>query len=349
MGGHLSLRTAEQEPHVSVAKVPLPTEAIVSVTNRCDARCQMCNIWQLDRQELMTADDYRRAIPNTLQNVNITGGEALLRPDIVDIASAIYEASGGARVILATNGFRPRRTLATLRTIRDRIPELGVAVSIDGSRATHDRMRGVPGAYDRAVATVTALNSIGINDVRIGFTATPGNIHELSDVHEFAESLGVEFAATVAQNSEIYYSTSDNGSIHADLVEQHFGTLIATRLASRSPKQWLRAYFDSGVIHFARTGERQRPCDALSGFFYLAPNGDVYPCLTLSTPIGNVRERSFADLWSGAKAGEVRSDVSGCRKCWMVCTSRTQIRRHPFSVVAWIAREKLKNAAANLP
>jgi radical SAM protein with 4Fe4S-binding SPASM domain len=332
---------------VSGAQVPLPTEAIVSVTNRCDARCRMCNIWQLDRQELMTAGDYRRVLPNTLQNVNITGGEALLRPDIVEVASAIYEASGGARVILATNGFRPQRTLATLREIRTRIPDLGVAVSIDGSQATHDRMRGVPGAYDRAVETVKALNSIGIGDVRIGFTATPANIHELSDVHEFAESLGVEFAATVAQNSDIYYSTEDNCPIPADLVETHFAALIATRLASRSPKQWLRAYFDSGVIHFVRTGERRSECDALSGFFYLAPDGNVYPCLTLATPIGNVRERSFAELWSGEEARAARATVSGCRKCWMVCTSRTQIKRHPMQVFAWVAREKLRNAASN--
>lgn len=333
---------------MNVANARAPTEAIISVTNRCDARCTMCNIWQLDRQELLTADDYRRVIPNTLENVNLTGGEALLRPDIVDVASAIYEASGGARVILATNGFRPQRTLATLREVVARIPNLGVAVSIDGSQATHDRMRGVPGAYERATETIEALNSIGISDVRVGFTATPANIHELCDVHEFAESLGVEFAATVAQNSDIYYSTSDNSRVAADLVETHFGALIAARLASRSPKQWLRAYFDNGVIHFAKTGERRSPCDALSGFFYLAPNGDLYPCLTLSTAIGNVRERSFADLWSSEQARATRAEVSGCRKCWMVCTSRTQLKKRPVEVVAWIAREQLRHAAANL-
>ena len=52
--------------------------------------------------------------------------------------------------------------------------------------------------------------------------------------------------------------------------------------ARPSPKNWLRAYFDEGVIHFATTGERLSACDAASGFFYLAPTGDVFPCLTLN-------------------------------------------------------------------
>jgi MoaA/NifB/PqqE/SkfB family radical SAM enzyme len=325
---------------------PIPLEAIVSVTNRCDARCEMCNIWQLDRQELLGPEDYRRALPNSLQNVNLTGGEALLRPDIVEVAHAIYEASGCARIIIATNGFRTERTLATLGQIRAHVPEVGVAVSIDGNAATHDRMRGVPKAYERAIETLKSLHAIGIRDVRIGFTATPENVAELVQVYELAQSLGVEFAATIAQNSKVYYSTDVNRSIPPTMVERHFGALIDKRLASPSPKNWLRAYFDDGVIHFAKTGERKTQCDAASGFFYLAPSGDVYPCLTVPTALGNIREQSFDEIWNSERARNIREQVSSCRKCWMVCTSRTQIKRQPFAVASWIAREQATAVAA---
>ncbi len=88
----------------------------------------MCNIWQLERQELLNAEDYRHRLPETLRNVNLTGGEALLRPDIVEIAQAIHERTGRPRIILATNGFRTDRTLETIQQIRRFVPSLGIAV-----------------------------------------------------------------------------------------------------------------------------------------------------------------------------------------------------------------------------
>lgn len=325
---------------------PPPTEAIISVTNRCDARCTMCNIWQLDRQELLHAEDYRRGLPASLRNVNLTGGEALLRPDIVEIAHAIHEAAGRPRIILATNGFRTERTLEAVARIRAYVPDLGIAISVDGDATTHDRMRGVPNALKRAVETLRALLVVGVRDIRIGFTATAENIDQLLQVHALAGDLGVEFSATVAQNSEVYYATDANSAIDADAIARHFGALIRQRLVSTSPKDWLRAYFDQGVIHFARTGSRLTGCDAASGFFFLAPTGDVYPCLTLPRVIGNIRDESFDELWQGETARRVREETSACRKCWMMCTARTELKRRPLAVASWVAGSEGKAVAA---
>lgn len=318
---------------------PLPTEAIISVTNRCDSRCTMCSIWRLDRQELLTAEDYRR-LPASLRNVNLTGGEALLRPDIVEIAQSIYETPGHPRIILATNGFRTERTLRTVAQIRRYVPDLGIAVSIDGDAPTHDRMRGVPHAHRRAVQTLRGLRAQGLRDIRIGFTATPENVDQLLSVYRLSETLGVEFAATVAQNSDVYYATDQNAMVSADAVAQAFGALVRKRLVSLSPKNWLRAYFDHGVIHFAQTGTRLSGCDAASGFFFLAPTGDIYPCLTLSGAIGNIRDGSFDELWQGARARRMRDVVSRCRKCWMMCTARSELKRRPIAIASWVIREQ---------
>lgn len=306
----------------------------------------MCNIWRLDRQELLTAEDYRRALPPSLRNVNLTGGEALLRPDIVDITRAIHETGGRPRVVLATNGFRTERTLETVARIRAHVPGLGLAVSIDGDAATHDRMRGVPKAYERALRTLQGLRDMGIRDLRIGFTATPQNIGQLVDVYRLSRELGVEFAATVAQNSDVYYATNDNTPIDIAAVEEHFGRLIRERLQSPSPKDWLRAYFDHGALHFARAGLRLGKCDAASGFFYLSPTGDVHPCLTLSRVLGNIRQLPFEQLWHGAHATHARDEVAGCRKCWMMCTARTELKRHPARIGWWVGSRKARSLAA---
>ncbi len=311
----------------------------------------MCNIWQLERHELLTAEDYRRALPPSLRNVNLTGGEALLRPDIVEIAQAIHETGGRPRIVLATNGFRTDRTLESVARIRARVPTLGLAVSIDGDAETHDRMRGVPKAHERALRTLRGLREMGVRDLRIGFTATPQNIGQLVDIYRLSRELGVEFAATVAQNSDVYYATDANPPIDIGEVAQHFGRLIGQRLQSPSPKDWLRAYFDHGALHFATAGLRLGKCDAASGFFFLSPTGDVYPCLTLSRVLGNIRELRFEQLWQAAHATQVRDEVAGCRKCWMMCTARTELKRHPARIAWWVGSRKagaLAAAAARL-
>lgn len=317
----------------------LPTEAIISVTNRCDARCRMCNIWRLNPQEKMTAQDYTR-LPNTLRNVNLTGGEALLRKDIVEIAHAIFESAGRPKIILATNGFRGDKTIEIVEQIRRYVPALGIAISLDGSSATHDHMRGVKRAHARALETISALQSIGMTDIRIGYTATPDNIHELQDTYELAQDLGVQFTATIAQNSEIYYATQDNQPIDPDDVDTAFGGLVGHRLRSRSLKNWFRAYFDHGVMEFARSGKRPLGCHAATDFFFLAPQGDLYPCLTVPLAIGNLLSTPFEELWQSTAAQRIRGEVSRCQRCWMVCTARTEIKRNPATVLGWILRQQ---------
>ncbi|MEQ1558605.1 MAG: radical SAM protein [Methyloglobulus sp.] len=324
----------------------LPTEAIISLTNRCDARCTMCNIWQLDPEEDLKAEDYRRALPNTLRNVNLTGGEALLRPDILDITQAIHEAASQARIILATNGFRTEKALKTVTNLLKIVPKLGIAVSLDGSAESHDKMRGVPKAYDRAVETLRGLRKLGMQDIRIGFTATAENVHELIPIYQLAKSLDVEFTATVAQNSEIYYSTAENSTIDPEAIAREFTALIQQRLNSSSPKDWLRGYFDRGVIHFARTGLRMTGCDAASGFFYLAWSGNIYPCLTVPKSLGNIRNQSFTELWNSEQAVLIRQEASRCQKCWMVCTARSELKRNPLRVTNWLRRSTRKRNAS---
>lgn len=328
--------------------VEYPTDAIVAVTYRCDARCQMCNIWQLKPQEFLSVDDYAR-LPDSLRDINVSGGEAFLRRDIVDIVRAIHAAAPRARIVISTNGFRTKAILDAMEALRRDIPDIGIGVSLDGIGETHNRIRGIPDAWQRATATLHGLRERGFTNVRIGFTAMNDNVHEMRAVYDYACELGVQFTTTVAQNSEIYFSTAANESVRSDALYDALGYVMRRELLSYHPKRWLRAWFERGTLTFNREGRRPLACRAGYEFFYLAPEGIVYPCLTIPSPMGELRGHSFREVWESERADRVRAEIAGCEACWMICTARSALKKRVPGALGWVAREKLRAHLGRTP
>ncbi len=319
-----------------------PKDAILAITYRCDARCEMCNIWKLDPQEGLSIDDYLK-IPSSLEDINISGGEAFLRRDIIDIIKAVNDKAGGPRIVISTNGFRTDRIIRAMEDLRRTIPGIGIGVSLDGIGEVHDKIRGIKGAFEKARETLEQLRSRRFTNVRIGFTAMNENVGELKKVYDLACSMGFQFTTTVAQNSDIYFSTQENSEVDDSSLHDALGYIIKKELMSYHPKRWARAFFESGTLVFNKEKKRILECLAGRDFFYLAPEGLVYPCLTIPTPMGNLKEESFEQIWESEKAEEVRSQIKGCEKCWMICSSRTSIKKNAARIAGWITREKIKS------
>jgi MoaA/NifB/PqqE/SkfB family radical SAM enzyme len=327
--------------------VTYPQDAILALTYRCDARCQMCNIWQIKPQEYLTVDDYAK-VPSTLRDINISGGEAFMRKDIVDIVNAVYQkCEKRPRIVVSTNGFRTEQIVTKMEAMRKTIPNIGVGVSIDGIGEVHDRIRGTKNAFDKAVTTLRSLKERGFTNVRIGFTAMNDNTGEMQRVYDLAMSFGFQFATTVAQNSEIYFSTQVNEKLTNGALADALGYVMKRELMSYHPKRWMRAYFQSGVLKFNQEGKRLLKCRAGHDFFYLAPEGLVYPCLTIPSSMGDLKGHSFEDVWESERAEKVRREIDGCEKCWMICTARTALYKNAPKALAWIAREKIKHHLSN--
>jgi len=321
--------------------VEYPTDAIIAVTYRCDARCEMCNIWQLKPQEFLSAEHYAQ-MPSSLRDINISGGEAFMRSDIIDIVRVIHQKCPEARIVISTNGFRTAAILKAMDSLRTEIPGIGIGVSLDGIGEVHDRIRGIPNAFEKAMNTLRGLREREYTNVRIGFTAMTDNVGEMRKVYDLSRELGVEFTTAVAQNSEIYFSTRVNQSVEQGGLYDSLGYVMRRELMSYHPKRWLRAYFENGTLMFNRDGRRMLKCRAAHEFFYLAPEGVVYPCLTVPSPMGNLRETSFDALWESQTAEAVRRDIDGCEKCWMICTARSGLKKSLPRAFGWIAREKLR-------
>jgi radical SAM protein with 4Fe4S-binding SPASM domain len=179
--------------HSSQASKTKPRLIFWELTKGCNLRCIHC---RATATELSSPSDLStqtaRDIIDQIVAVStpilvLSGGEPLFRSDIFQLAR--YGTDKGLRVALATNG-----TLVTKHVAR-MIVDSGVqrvAISLDGADAlTHDTFRGIPGAFDAAIAGFRNLKNLGMS-VQINTTIARHNAHQLPKVLELAKSLGAD-------------------------------------------------------------------------------------------------------------------------------------------------------------
>ena len=306
----------------------------------------MCNIWKTeDAGDLDAA--LLKQLPDTLRYVNLSGGEPFLRTDLPELVDAVMSAASKAQIIISTNGLASRQRIREAAAgFREKYGgRVGFGVSIDGIGATHDRIRGIDGAFDRAVGLVKALKSDGTANQRLAFTAVDENVQDFYEVYCLSRELGVEFTSAVAQGSSHYFQQNNASEVKLEELRGQLDRIAAGELSSSSPKRWARAYFERGLYDYARGEGRPLACLAAGDFFFMSPAGTIYPCNVLDLPLGNLHDAAFEQIWTSPEAEKVRRSVARCDMgCGMVCTARTAIKRNPLRVAGWVAAGKVKAA-----
>jgi radical SAM protein with 4Fe4S-binding SPASM domain len=136
--------------------------AVWELTLQCNLGCVHCGSRAANARtdELSTAEalDLVRQLRDAgITEVTLIGGEAFLRGDWLDIVRAIREA--GMACTMTTGGYGISATTAEC------MREAGVqqvSVSIDGTRETHDGLRGRTGSWSACFATLRHLQAAGI-------------------------------------------------------------------------------------------------------------------------------------------------------------------------------------------
>jgi 12,18-didecarboxysiroheme deacetylase len=158
-----------------------------NVTRRCNLKCVHCYAHARDEEfsgELSTSDG--KALLDDLAAfgspvVLFSGGEPLVRPDLLDLAE--YAVGKGMRAVISTNG-----TLIDSKTA-GRLKKVGlsyVGISLDGLDEVNDSFRGVKGAFRKAMDGITACQDAGIK-VGLRFTMNRLNSREIPGIFDLLE------------------------------------------------------------------------------------------------------------------------------------------------------------------
>jgi len=320
-------------------RIPLPKEICIILTYRCNAKCNMCDVWHYPTKvgDEITVEDIGK-LPSGLRFINITGGEPFIRRDIEEIIKVIRPKT--QRIVISNNGFFTERIVK----LCGMYPELGIRISTEGLQETNDAIRKIPGGFDRTMRTLLTLRRMGITDIGFGMTVQDMNCKDLMPLYELSDALGYEFATATLHNSH-YFHKLDNRIDDKELVCNEFSKLITELLKSRSPKKWFRAYFNYGLMNYIYGGKRFLQCEMGTESCFIDPSGDVLACNGMNdkVPMGNIRENSFDDIWNSEQAAKVRDIVKSCDKqCWMVGNAAPVIRKHILTPVLWILKNKLR-------
>ena len=171
----------------------------LSVTDRCNLRCSYCmpagGIPWLDKSQLLTRDELvllaQVAVKIGIRKIRVTGGEPLLRPDIVELLGEIGSLPGLERLVLTTNGVGLPKLAPAIKAAG----VSGLNVSIDSLRA--DRFAKVTrgGSLPECRASIDSALAAGFR-VKLNVVVMAGvNDDEILDFVDLASShpLAVRF------------------------------------------------------------------------------------------------------------------------------------------------------------
>ncbi|PIE62913.1 MAG: 12,18-didecarboxysiroheme deacetylase [Desulfobacter postgatei] len=334
-----------------------------NMTRRCNLKCVHCyarseNIAYdnelTHEQSLAMMDDLAQfGVPVLL----FSGGEPLMHPRLVEYAQ--YAVSKGMRAVISTNG-----TLITKEKAKQ-LKKVGlsyVGISLDGLEVTHDKFRGIPGSYKKALQAVDNCQNVGIK-VGLRFTINKRNVKEIDGIFDLLEEKkipracfyhlvysgrGQEIAKEDLTHQEtrqvldlIMDRTKDlhdrNKAKEILTVDNHAdGPYLYQRLLKEDPER------AAEVLELLEMNEGN---NSGRGIGCISWDGEVHPDqFWREISFGNIKDRPFSTIWTDPeneflmKMKEKKKHVKGrCSQCrWLdICAGNFRARGESVANDPW--------------
>src|SRR5438132_4402827 len=142
-----------------------PPLMIVFINSICNLTCEHCFYWRnLNRRDDLTFEEFRKLSLElgNFETLNLSGGEPFIRSEFAEICSLFIENNGVTQIYVPTNGYFTERTerqlreLLKSRTLHRFVCEL----SLDGMPEYHNRFRGNPKSFAKAMETYQMLAAL---------------------------------------------------------------------------------------------------------------------------------------------------------------------------------------------
>jgi MoaA/NifB/PqqE/SkfB family radical SAM enzyme len=334
----------------------LPFSLVVSVSFRCNSRCKTCDVWRKPNDD-MSIDEWRQVFAKLGRGpiyLTFTGGEPFLRSDFAEMVIASYEFCRPSVITIPTNGLLPKRIAEMTESICRGAPksQIGLNLSLDGLGAEHDEIRMVPGNWEKAMATWSALKELQQRYpnlmLSIHTVISKFNIDRFPQIYEGLQELQpdsyitevaeerVELATIgwdITPAADRYAPLADFLSAKARLSDARGHSTSSGRGLARFTQAFRAQYYQ--LAKRILTENRQViPCYAGWASAHIAPNGDVWTCCIRAAPVGNLRQTGYdlRPIWfeQVGRLRELRRSIAAYEcACPMANASYANMLLHP--------------------
>ncbi len=282
-----------------------PIVVSFEVTDACTCYCRHCDHGgPKDESRNLKPADYRRYM-DVLRPcvVQVSGGEPLMRDDLVEIVRNIKSDSGLPYTILVSNWslMTEERYLALREAGIDQF-----SVSLDFPDDRHDAFRGYPGLYDHLNDIIPRVAALGHDDIVLNTCITSENLGEINAAADKAREWGVNlcYSAYSARRTgcrDYFLNTPEQLAVLNRELDRVEGRRDDTNWIVNSPSTLdaTRRYFEDGGTPGCKAGLR---------FLVVTSDGALQPC--------SMQFKRYA-LGDQARMIEEFTNTNACDECYV--------------------------------
>jgi radical SAM protein with 4Fe4S-binding SPASM domain len=293
-----------------------PYRMDLALTYRCNNDCAHCynarerNFPELSTQQWFAVLD--KCFDLGIPHIVFTGGEATLRDDLPELIA--YAESKGQITGLNTNARRMMDERFVQKLVDAGLDHVQITVE-SCDEQIHDEMMRLKGAFKQ---TIQGLKNALATDLYVmtNTTMLRSNVHKIPDTLDFLANIGVP---TIGLNALIY---SGHGlTVGTGLRESELQPILDLAVAKTSARgQRLIWYTPTQYCEFDPTASNLgvKGCSAALYSMCIESNGDVLPCQSYYTPLGNMLNDSWDSIWNhdlSVRLRERRGLPAKCEGC----------------------------------
>jgi MoaA/NifB/PqqE/SkfB family radical SAM enzyme len=325
-----------------------PVLATLVTNYSCNFHCEMCDMPRRGGEvaaqawsELTTAG--LAAVLDDLHalgalGVGFTGGEPLLRRDIFELLAHAHTL--GMITHLNTNGSLLDEAAAA-KILSAGVDSLNI--SVDGSRAaTHDAIRGVPGAFEKACAAVRTVDRLRRKEgsairLKMVTVVSERNVDEIQAILALARDLGADCSEFIPRQPFLEPPAA-GGDSAGGKPSAHL--LDAARLLGEARDRGGMLENSAGMLRLFEPSflGQPSPLRCFAGYNSIAVDnfGEIYPCLpwlNWGRSVGNVRDRPLTRFWYAPEYRAIREKTAQCRECYLNCQAELNLLFQPWRLL----------------
>lgn len=302
--------------------------ASLEVTDQCNSRCKTCNIWKMqsgkpaDTCRKLKKGQWKKSILSLqrlgCRAIGFLGGEPTLNKDLAELIAYCSRLGMASRVV--TNGLSMSEALAA-ELVQAGLTE--IRFSLDGSRNTHNEIRGRDDAFDKQIQSIERMQRTDPHNKVVKSINTTissmniGNIEDVIDVACAAKIRRIQVFLASVIDDEILEATNkifgEDVTFYRSVLEEELhirdSALIEAQRATLRERATAMGvslnastFFTMPVSAISQGMKRPKgPCPHIYHSCIVDSQGEVFPCEYIRYRLGNLKDDSLKDIYTSER------------------------------------------------